>query len=79
MEQVTDSKLRKEYGMAAYCYSAYLTYIESSSGGLVAKLCPTRRTPQTVAGKAPLSMGFPSKNTGVACHFLLQRSSQPRG
>ena len=29
-------------------------------------------TPWTVAHQAPLSMGFPSKNTGVGCHFLLQ-------
>ena len=29
-------------------------------------------TPWTVIHKAPLSMGFPSKNTGVGCHFLLQ-------
>ena len=28
-------------------------------GGLVAKLCPTLVTPWTVAGQAPLSMGFP--------------------
>ena len=26
----------------------------------------------TVAHQAPLSMGFPSKNTGVGCHALLQ-------
>ena len=25
----------------------------------------------TVAHQAPLSMGFPGKNTGVGCHFLL--------
>ena len=29
-------------------------------------------TPWTVAHQAPLSMGVPSKNTGVGCHFLLQ-------
>ena len=29
-------------------------------------------TPWTVAHQAPLSMGFPGKNTGVGCHFLLQ-------
>ena len=29
--------------------------------------------PWTVARLAPLSMGFPGKNTGVGCHFLLQR------
>ena len=27
-------------------------------GGLVSKLCPTLTTPQTVAHKVPLSMGF---------------------
>ena len=26
----------------------------------------------TVAHQASLSMGFPGKNTGVGCHFLLQ-------
>ena len=26
----------------------------------------------TVAHQAPLSRGFPGKNTGVGCHFLLQ-------
>ena len=30
-------------------------------------------TPWTVARQASLSVGFPSKNTGVCCHFLLQR------
>ena len=29
-------------------------------------------TPWTVAHQAPLSMGFPGKNTGVHCHFFLQ-------
>ena len=29
-------------------------------------------TPRTVACQVPLSMGFPGKNTGVGCHFLLQ-------
>ena len=28
--------------------------------------------PWTVAHQCPLSIGFPSKNTGVGCHFLLQ-------
>ena len=27
---------------------------------------------ETVACQAPLAMGFPSTNTGVGCHFLLQ-------
>ena len=29
-------------------------------------------TPGTVAHQAPLSTGFPGKNTRVDCHFLLQ-------
>ena len=33
---------------------------------------PDSATPQTVACKAPLSMDFPDKNTGVGCHLLLQ-------
>ena len=38
-----------------------------------------RRHELYVACQVPLSMGFPSKNTGVRCHFLFsRRSSQPR-
>ena len=33
------------------------------------RLCAT---PWTAAHQAPPSMGFPGKNTGVSCHFLLQ-------
>ena len=33
------------------------------------QLCGTQ---WTVAHQAPLSMGFPGKNTGAGCHFLLQ-------
>ena len=36
-------------------------------------------TPWTVAHKAPLSMGFSGKNTGVGCHFLLQGIFPTRG
>ena len=31
MEQLTGSKLGKEYVKAVYCHPAYLTYIQSSS------------------------------------------------
>ena len=31
-------------------------------------------TAWTIAYQASLSMGFPGKNTGVGCHFLLQRA-----
>ena len=33
------------------------------------RLCATQ---QTAAHQAPPSLGFPGKNTGVGCHFLLQ-------
>ena len=33
----------------------------------------------TAACQAPLSMGFPTKDTGVGCVFLLPGSSWPRG
>ena len=39
---------------------------------LVAKSYPTLCDPWTVACQSPLSMGFPSKNTGMGCYFLLQ-------
>ena len=31
MEQVTDSKLRREYDKAVYCHPVYLTYMQSTS------------------------------------------------
>ena len=36
-------------------------------------------TPWTVSRQAPLSMGFPSKNTGVGCRFLLQGTFLTQG
>ena len=36
-------------------------------------------TPWTVVRQAPLSMGFPSKNPGVGCHFLLQEIFPTQG
>ena len=39
---------------------------------LVTKSCPTLVTPWTIVHQAPLSMGFPGKNTGVGCYFLFQ-------
>ena len=32
MEQLTGSKLGKEYDEVVYCHSVYLTYMQSSSG-----------------------------------------------
>ena len=35
VEQQTDSKLGKEYVKAIYCHSAYLTYMQSTSGKML--------------------------------------------
>ena len=41
----------------------------------VAQTCPTLCDPHGLySHQAPLSMGFPNKNTGVGCHFLTQGS-----
>ena len=58
-------------GIWSLCCFFY-TSILGGGGGLVAKLCPTLATPWTATCQAPLSIGFPSKSTGVGCHFLLQ-------
>ena len=36
-------------------------------------------TPWTITYQAPLSMNFPGRNTGVGCHFLLQRIFPTQG
>ena len=36
MEQWTGSKLGKEYVKAVYCYPGYLTYMQSTSGEMLA-------------------------------------------
>ena len=47
-------------GFSLCMYACVLSYIQLSV------------TPWTVPHQAPLSMGFPGKNTGVDCHFLFQ-------
>ena len=54
------------YMCMCVCVCVYVYYY------LVTKLCPTLKTPWTVARQALLSKGFPSKNTGVGCYFILQ-------
>ena len=50
-----------------------IIYIHGSVGGLVFKSCLTLVTPLTVVCQDALCLwGFPGKNTGVGCHFLLQ-------
>ena len=38
MEQWTGSKLGKEYIKAAYCHSAYLTYMKSTSSEMLGRM-----------------------------------------
>ena len=40
MEQLTSSKLRKEYDKAVYCHPLYLTYIQSTSREMPAWMKP---------------------------------------
>ena len=44
-----------------------------NGGGLVAKSCPTLAIPWTIACQALCPCDSPGENTGVGCHFLLQR------
>ena len=53
------------------CLSIYLSSLclhACSISQLYLTLCD----PMDCSHQAPLSMGFPDKNTGVGCHFLLQ-------
>ena len=38
MEQLTDSKLGKEYDKAVYCCPAYLTYVQSKSYKMLGRM-----------------------------------------
>ena len=52
---------------------------QSESESEVAQSCPTLCDPMdSRLHRAPLSMGFSSKSTGVGCHFLLQGIFRPR-
>ena len=44
---------------------------------LVAKLCWTHAAPWTVAGQAPLSMGFPRQEYWIGLPLFSRESSQP--
>ena len=67
----------KNYMKFTYSSYKYLWSIYHVTGTIlgtysVASVMSDSVTPWIVARQAPLSMGFPSKNTGVGCHFLLQ-------
>ena len=74
MSILPPSHIVQSYDNMDFLKNITLTYYINGGGSLVAKLCPTLScaTPWIVAHQAPLSMGFPSKNTGMGCYFLLQ-------
>ena len=56
-----------------YCLPISGPYLNLPCLCSVAESCLTLLWPPwTIAHQAPLSMGFPSKDPGVGCHFLLQ-------
>ena len=72
MEQLTGSKLGKEYNKAINCHH-YLTYMQSVC--LCTQSCPTLSDPMdcNLPGSSVngiLLVGI-LLNTGVGCHFLL--------
>ena len=68
-EQLTGSKLGKEYDKAVYCYLVYLTSMQSASVKLL-QFCPTLSNPMD---------GSPQGSSvhGIS-HAFLPGSSQPR-
>ena len=74
----------KNYMKFTYSSHKYLWSIYHMPGTIlgtcsVASVMSDSVTPWTVAHQAPLSMGFPSKNTGVGYHFLLRGIFLPQG
>ena len=57
-----------------YCWTQVVLILTElySRWGCVCLISQSCTTLWTVAHQAPLSMGFPSKNTGVGCHLLFQ-------
>ena len=51
MEQLTGSKLEKEYDKAVYCYLAYLTYMQSTSCEMPS--CMTHKLESSFPGEIP--------------------------
>ena len=61
------------YNWVIWLHSRNEHIVNQLCGGLVAKSCLALVTLWTVALQAPLSMEISRKNTGVRCHFLLQK------
>ena len=57
----------------SHCYQSPFPHRESQSTSPPSLSCVRLFViPWSIAHQAPLSMGFPCKNIGVGCHFLLQ-------
>ena len=56
MEQLTGSKLGKEYDKAVSCHPAYLTDMQSAAKSL--QSCPALRPHRRQPTRAPPSLGF---------------------
>ena len=73
MEQLTGSKLGKEYNKAVYCHHSYLIHMQGASAWKVASVLSNSLWPY---GLQPTMLlcpwDSPSKNTGVSCHALFQ-------
>ena len=76
--------LRTSLNLIKYCSEHIFHYMDALSFSqpfLAAVLCSHVRlsaTPWTVACQAPLSIGFPGKNTGMVAILYSRGSSQPR-
>ena len=70
IEQLTGSKLGKEYDKAVSCHPAYLTDMQSAAKSL--QSCPALRPHRRQPTRLPRPWDSPGKNTGMGCHFLLQ-------
>ena len=71
MEQLTGSKLGKEYDKAVYCYLVYLTSMQSAcASAKLLQSCPTLSN--------PMDGSPPGSSVHGISHALLLGSSQPR-
>ena len=70
---ILETMLGTGYSFSLLCEQKNNLIVKGGGGGLVAKSCPILVTPWTITLQAPLSLGFPSQNTGVDCQVLLHR------
>ena len=74
MEQLTGSKLGRQYDKAVCCPPSCVTSMQRACVCAVSSVLSDYLQP-FVAHQAPLSMGFSRQKYGVGCHVLLQGHS----